>query len=199
MPIHAREGSSNRNANPDHPPGRANRRDCSPFTGPRTRRLARLRRNYRRDRRRHRLADRDRYLGSPPPVRLLLDTHVWLWSLLEPARLRREVAALLASPDTEKWLSPVSVWETLILAGRGRLTLQPDPESWVRSQLQRAPVRQIQLDHEIAIQSRRLRTSHEDPADRFIAATARVHELTLVTADDRLLHQPDGYAVLRAA
>ncbi len=132
-------------------------------------------------------------------MRLLLDTHVWLWSLLEPARIRREVTALLASPETEKWLSPISVWETLLLADRGRLTLEPDPEVWVRLQLQRAPVRQIQLDHEIAIQSRRLRTSHKDPADRFIAATASVHELTLVTADDRLLHKPDGYSVLRAA
>lgn len=132
-------------------------------------------------------------------TKVLLDTHVWLWSLVEPARLRREVATLLASVTTEKWLSPISVWETLMLAGRGRLVLQPDPESWVRSQLSRAPVRQIPLDHEVAIQSRRLRASHQDPADRFIAATARVHELTLVTADERLLRRPDGYAVLRAA
>jgi PIN domain nuclease of toxin-antitoxin system len=132
-------------------------------------------------------------------MKVLLDTHVWLWSLLEPDRLRRNVVALLGSADCEKWLSPISVWETLMLAERGRLTLEPDPESWVRSQLRRAPVRQIGLDHEIAILSRRLRVSHEDPADRFIAATARVHELTLVTADKRLLRRPDGYDVLRAA
>jgi PIN domain nuclease of toxin-antitoxin system len=86
----------------------------------------------------------------------------------------------------------------LILAGRGRLALKPDPESWVRSQLQRGPVRQIPLDHEIAIQSRSLLTTHQDPADRFIAATARVHELTLITADERLLQEPDGYSVMRA-
>jgi PIN domain nuclease of toxin-antitoxin system len=132
-------------------------------------------------------------------MRLLLDTHVWLWSLLDPARLRAEVVRLLDSVENEKWLSPISVWETLVLAGRGKLALEPDPESWTRVQLQRAPVRQIQLDHEIAIQSRRLRVSHQDPADRFIAATARVHELTLVTADARLLDRPDGYSVLRAA
>jgi PIN domain nuclease of toxin-antitoxin system len=132
-------------------------------------------------------------------VKLLLDTHVWLWSLLEPARLRRDVATVLASPDHEKWLSPISVWEALLLGERGRLRLRPDPESWVRAHLQQAPVRQVPLDQEIAIQSRRLRTTHQDPADRFLAATARVHELTLVTADDRLLRRPDGYAVLRAA
>jgi PIN domain nuclease of toxin-antitoxin system len=132
-------------------------------------------------------------------VKLLLDTHVWLWALLEPARLRREVSAQLASADNEKWISPISVWETLLLGERGRLKLEPDPESWVRAQLRRAPIRQIALDHEVAIQSRQLRASHDDPADRFIAATARVHELILVTADARLLRRPDGYAVLRAA
>lgn len=132
-------------------------------------------------------------------MKLLLDTHVWLWALLEPSRLRREVVAQLGAESNEKWLSPISVWETMLLAARGRLTLGPDPESWMRAQLRRTPIRQIALDHEIAIQSRKLRVAHEDPADRFIAATARVHELTLVTADHRLLRRPDGYAVLRAA
>jgi PIN domain nuclease of toxin-antitoxin system len=132
-------------------------------------------------------------------MKLLLDTHVWLWALLEPARLKRDVLAQLGSERNEKWLSPISVWETLLLAARGRLSLAPDPESWVRAQLRQAPIRQIAVDHEIAIQSRELRLSHEDPADRFIAATARVHELTLVTADHRLLRRPDGFAVLRAA
>jgi PIN domain nuclease of toxin-antitoxin system len=109
-----------------------------------------------------------------------------------------EVSGLLGASDTEKFLSPISVWETLILAERGRLALEPDPESWVRTQLRRGPVRQIPLDQEIAIQSRNLLITHQDPTDRFIAATARVHELLLVTADERLLHQPDGYTALRA-
>ncbi|MDB4980490.1 MAG: twitching motility protein PilT [Myxococcales bacterium] len=132
-------------------------------------------------------------------MKLLLDTHVWLWALLEPARLKRDVAAQLGAESNEKWLSPISIWETLLLAERGRMKLTPDPETWVRAQLGRAPVRQVALDHEVAIESRNLRVSHQDPADRFLAATARVHGLTLVTADQRLLRRPDGYAVLRAA
>jgi PIN domain nuclease of toxin-antitoxin system len=131
-------------------------------------------------------------------MRLLLDTHVWIWSLLEPERIRREVLSHLASVDNDRFLSPISVWETLVLANRGRLILMPDPETWVRTQLGRTPVRQIQVDHEVAIVSRRLRLAHQDPADRFIAATACVHDLTLVTADDNLLRHPDGYSVLRA-
>jgi PIN domain nuclease of toxin-antitoxin system len=132
-------------------------------------------------------------------MKLLLDTHVWLWALLEPSRLRREVAAQLGAASNDKWLSPISVWETLLLAERGRVKLTPDPETWVRAQLGRAPIRQLPLDHEVALESRKLRVSHEDPADRFIAATARVHGLTLVTADHRLWRRPDGYSVLRAA
>jgi PIN domain nuclease of toxin-antitoxin system len=132
-------------------------------------------------------------------VKLLLDTHVWLWALLEPKRLRREALAAIGDATNEKWLSSISVWETLLLAERGRVTLEPDPETWVRAQLRRAPIRQLGLDHEVAIQSRRLRLAHADPADRFIAAAARVHDLTLVTADQRLLHRPDGFSVLRAA
>lgn len=49
-------------------------------------------------------------------MKLLLDTHIWLWSLLEPSRLCRRVAAALVSRSHEKWLSPISIWETLMLA-----------------------------------------------------------------------------------
>jgi PIN domain nuclease of toxin-antitoxin system len=131
-------------------------------------------------------------------MRLLLDTHVWLWSLLEPGRLGRRATEALADARNEKWLSPVSVWETLILAERRRIELEPDGEAWVRRQLASTPIRQAPLDHEVAIVSRSLRLSHQDPADRFIAATARVHELTLVTADTRLLTRRDGFAALSA-
>jgi len=48
-------------------------------------------------------------------VKLLLDTHIWLWGLLEPGRLSPRVAAALASPDGERWLSPLSIWEALLL------------------------------------------------------------------------------------
>lgn len=131
-------------------------------------------------------------------MKLLLDTHVWLWSLLDPGRLGKKASAALAAGANEKWLSPISVWETLLLAERGRIALDPNGGEWVRRQLSSTPIRQAPLDHEVMLVSRSLRLPHEDPADRFIAATARVHELTLVTADGRLLARPDGFAVLPA-
>jgi len=66
-------------------------------------------------------------------MKLLLDTHILLWGLLEPERLNRRVAAELQNPQNEIWLSPISVWEIMILAEKGRIVLEPDPASWVRT------------------------------------------------------------------
>jgi PIN domain nuclease of toxin-antitoxin system len=123
-------------------------------------------------------------------VRLLLDTHIWLWSLLEPSRLGRRTAAALDEPDNELWLSPISVWEALMLAERRRVVLLPDAERWIRASLERVPFREAPLNIEVAMASRALRIPSDDPADRFLAATARVYELTLVTADARLRRIP---------
>jgi PIN domain nuclease of toxin-antitoxin system len=120
-------------------------------------------------------------------VRLLLDTHIWLWGLRAPNRLSRRVLRALESHENELWLSPISIWETLMLAERGRLELDPDPVSWVRQQLMQLPFNEAPLTHQVAVESRRLNLSHPDPADRFLAATALVYDLTLVTADERLL------------
>lgn len=128
-------------------------------------------------------------------MKLLLDTHILLWSLLDPTRLTRKVATELENPANELWLSPISTWEILILAEKGRVVLDTDPSTWIRDVLKIIPVREAPINHEISIQSRLLNLSHEDPADRFLAATAIVYDLTLVTADERLLTS-DRYAVL---
>ncbi|MGH7583795.1 MAG: type II toxin-antitoxin system VapC family toxin [Gemmatimonadales bacterium] len=130
-------------------------------------------------------------------MRLLLDTHIWLWGLLEPERLAPDVRAALQSPDNELWLSPISVWEACVLAERGRLSLAAGTSSaaWIQQMVAGIPRREAPLTHEIAMVSRRLELPHQDPADRFLAATARVLDLTLVTADERLQHS-DEFAVL---
>jgi PIN domain nuclease of toxin-antitoxin system len=105
------------------------------------------------------------------------------------------VKRALVSPENEIWLSPISVWEALVLAEKGRLSLEGDAQAWVVRALDRMPVREAPISFDIASESRRLSLSHDDPADRFLAATARVLELTLVTADRRLL-KAKGLAVL---
>ena len=120
-------------------------------------------------------------------MRLLLDTHIWIWSLLEPAKLSRRVRAELETAENELWLSPVSVWELLILIEKGRVAVDKDPVPWVAEVSRTVALREAPLTHEVAVESRVIDLPHQDPVDRFLAATARVYDLTLVTADDRLL------------
>ena len=124
-------------------------------------------------------------------MNLLLDTHVWLWSLLDPDRLSDRACSELIDPANTLALSPVSVWEALVLAEKGRVLLRPDPWSWIRTALTVRPMREVPLTFDIALGSRSIRLGHDDPADRFIAATAVVNELILVTADESLLQCPD--------
>ena len=118
-------------------------------------------------------------------MRLLLDTHIWLWSLIEPERLGKRTRHELRDQTNELWLSPVSTWEALILHDKGRVYLAPDAREWMTRNT--APFREASLTHEIAAASQLLRLAHRDPADCFLAATALVLDLTLVTADANLL------------
>jgi PIN domain nuclease of toxin-antitoxin system len=118
-------------------------------------------------------------------LKLLLDTHIWLWSLAEPSRLGRQVRHELKHGNHELWLSPVNTWEALLLNAKGRIQLPEKVGEWLASasaRFQEAP-----LTHEIVLAAHQLPLPHRDPADRFLAATAQVLGLTLVTADERLL------------
>ena len=75
------------------------------------------------------------------------------------------------------------------------MTLDRPATRWIADVCDAVPLRDAPLTRDVAIESRRLSLGHQDPADRFIAATARVYELTLVTADERLLGV-EGLAVL---
>ena len=128
-------------------------------------------------------------------MKLLLDTHIWIWSHVQPERLTPAVAAALEAPDNELWLSSISVWEFLLLAERGRVVVEGDAGAWLETAWSRAPMHEAPINREVARLSRTVRVPHQDPADRFIAATAVVHALTLVTDDENLL-SGRGYAKL---
>jgi PIN domain nuclease of toxin-antitoxin system len=123
-------------------------------------------------------------------VKLLLDTHIWLWSTLEPQRLARRVDKALADPANELWLSPVSVGELIVLLRKGRLKLPNDVGAWVAKTTQDLELTEAPLTIEVALAISSINFPHGDPADHFLAATAKVFELTLVTADEHLIHLP---------
>ena len=128
-------------------------------------------------------------------VRLLLDTHVIVWAAADVERLDSRVAKLLTDSRNELWISAVSAWELALLAERGRLTLLPDTGRWLESAVAGLGLHEAPLTSAIALESRHLAVSTEDPADRFIAATARAHGCTLVTADAALRRIPSQRVV----
>jgi len=118
-------------------------------------------------------------------LKLLLDTHIWLWSLLDPKRLGKRLQRELAAQTNELWLSPISTWEALVLNAKGRMRIHGDLTTWVARAT--APFHEAPLTHEIALAAQQVSISQRDRADRFLAATALVLKLTLVTADSALL------------
>jgi PIN domain nuclease of toxin-antitoxin system len=123
-------------------------------------------------------------------VKLLLDTHIWLWTALDPRRLSRRVGKALADPANELWLSPVSVGELIVLLRKGRLTLPNDVGAWVGKTMQDLQLSEAPLTVEVALAISSINFPHGDSADHFLAATAKTFDLTLVTADEHLIHLP---------
>lgn len=130
-------------------------------------------------------------------MKLLLDTHVLLWSVLDPDQLSSAIRTELENLHNELWLSPITLWEVHLLAEKKRIQLQPDPAAWIQRLLDTIPFREAPLTHAVALMSRHIDLSHQDPADRFLAATAAVYGLTLLTADERILHS-DQFPTLAA-
>ena len=128
-------------------------------------------------------------------MKLLLDTHNWIWNDVEPWKLSSEVTRELASPGNELWVSPVSIWEIIVLLEKRRIDLKQDFGRWVEESSRDLDLKEAVLTLEVAHEVRFTILAHRDPADRFLVATAKVYDLTLVTADERLLRVP-GIQVL---
>ena len=128
-----------------------------------------------------------RGLGGSTKVKILLDTHIWIWNLSGSESLPSKFREMIDSDEHEIWLSPISIWETIVLAEKGRLELLPNPVSWVRQALEKSAAKEAPINSEVAIKSRELDLPHQDPADRFLAATAVIYGLHLATLDRVLL------------
>jgi PIN domain nuclease of toxin-antitoxin system len=126
-------------------------------------------------------------------VRLLLDTHAWLWWLDDDRRLGRRARTALANVRSEVYVSAVCAWEASIKEALGKLRLQKaDLEGEIAANgFQELPIR---TRH--ALVAGRLAPIHEDPFDRMLVAQARTEELRIVTAD--AIFERYGVEVLEA-
>src|SRR5262245_2572507 len=120
-------------------------------------------------------------------MRLLLDTHIWIWQVSAPEHLKKRVASAIQNDANELWLSPISVWELSVLVRKGRIEVDDSIDVWVSMPMAQATFREAPVTNDVALAVSKLKFQHKDPADQFIAASALVFDLTLVTADPRLL------------
>jgi PIN domain nuclease of toxin-antitoxin system len=123
--------------------------------------------------------------------RFLLDTHVWIW-LIQADRDKLKRSALDEGQELHDEhrlsVSAISVWEVANLAVAGRVTLSAPLDRWLDITLSDPAVDLLPLSPNILVEATRLPgTIHRDPADRMLAATARHHNLTLLTRDDDIL------------
>lgn len=117
-------------------------------------------------------------------MRLLLDTHVWLWMLAAPGRLG-EAEQQVLDTDNELYLSAASVWEIGIKHSIGRLHLPEPPAEFVPRRLETTGVKPIPITVQDTLEVAALPMHHRDPFDRLLVSQAVARGLVLITADTR--------------
>lgn len=116
-------------------------------------------------------------------MKVLIDTHCWLWLCFEPERFSRSTLERLADPDTERLVSSASIWEIVIKHGLGKLTLPVAPATFVPSRLQTTQTDVLPISAAHALRVADLPDHHRDPFDRMIVAQAMIEATPLLTAD----------------
>ncbi|PWC44927.1 type II toxin-antitoxin system VapC family toxin [Azospirillum sp. TSO22-1] len=116
-------------------------------------------------------------------MKLLLDTHIFVWVVGEPERLSPAVAAAVVDPDNDVYLSAVSVWEIAIKRALGRL---PFPLERLDALLAEMGVEILDLTAAHAIAAGGLPRHHDDPFDRALIGQAKVEGMTLVSVDQAM-------------
>lgn len=107
--------------------------------------------------------------------------------MLEPDRVSRAVQNALNDPENERWLSPLSIYEAWVLHERNKFAVTKPFEAWVQDSFSASPAKEATPTFQVALEVKNLEFAHRDPVDRFLVASARVYELTLVTSDRRII------------
>ncbi len=120
---------------------------------------------------------------------ILLDTHIWWWSLTEPENLSKTAIKTIKQTKTDhRMIASVSIWEFAMMVAKKRISLKIPVAKWLSRALKETGLGVIETSPEIAIDACNLPGKfHKDPADRLIVATARVNNLRLLTKDQKML------------
>lgn len=116
-------------------------------------------------------------------MKLLLDTHIFLWFISGDARLAGNFRDAIQDPANDAYLSTVSLWEISVKYHLGRLPLPQPPEIYIPLQRQRHSIASLSLDEASVTQLAKLPPIHSDPFDRMLICQALEHQMTIVTVD----------------
>ncbi|MCW3018077.1 MAG: hypothetical protein JWN10_385 [Solirubrobacterales bacterium] len=122
-------------------------------------------------------------------MRILLDTHIFLWLNTEPERLGADLATIEDS-RTELVVSAASSWEIAIKHGLGRLPLPEPPERYVPERIRALAAEGLPVAHTHALAVAGLPRLHRDPFDRLLVAQATLLDLSIMTADREVAQYP---------
>ena len=116
-------------------------------------------------------------------MKVLLDTHVFLWLQTEPERLGDQLA-LVEDARTDLLVSAASSWEIAMKHGLGRLPLPEPPERYVPARLRAIDAQPVAVEHSHALAVAALPPLHRDPFDRLLVAQAQAFGVPILTADE---------------
>ena len=116
-------------------------------------------------------------------MRILLDTHIFLWFISGDSQLSVDVRDAICDPDNEVYLSAISVWEILVKYQLGKLPLPEHPEIYIPKQRDLHQILSLALDESSVAQLVKLPPLHRDPFDRMIVCQALQNDLTIATVD----------------
>jgi PIN domain nuclease of toxin-antitoxin system len=116
-------------------------------------------------------------------MRILPDTHIFLWFISGDTQLSADVRDAIRDPDNEVYLSAISVWEILVKYQLGKLPLPEHPETYLPKQRDLHQILSLDLDESTVIQLAKLPPLHRDPFDRMLICQALQNGLTIATVD----------------
>ncbi len=116
-------------------------------------------------------------------MKLLLDTHIFLWFISGDSRLRPDVRDAIEDTANEVYLSPGSIWEAIVKHKLGKLPLPKAPEIYLLQQRERHVIESLPLDEVSVARLAELPAIHRDPFDRMLICQAIQHNLVIVTVD----------------
>jgi PIN domain nuclease of toxin-antitoxin system len=127
-------------------------------------------------------------------MRILLDTHIFLWAITNDARLPARAKALYTSASSELYLSIVSLWEIVLKFQIGKLPLPASPAAYLLSQLLENQIRLLDLKSNHVFGMLELPNLHRDPFDRLLIAQSRAEKLRILTSDEQLKQYDANFA-----